>query len=196
MRTPSPVRRGIPSPPSPPRSCPYPLALSPLLSLFRSSPLYLLAPPFLPISLSLSPDFVLSLSHTVRPVRRPRSARIPTVVGFSPYDCLPACLPACPSRARYAMFRMPNTDPSRTNDRTTTPFSPSTVHTINLSSLLPSFSLSLSALPPSPLVYLSSSPSFSIVPLRGTARVGGVHPLPRTFRISLILSSLPSPSAS
>lgn len=95
------------------------------------------------------------------------------------------------------MFRMPNTDPSRTNDRTTTPFSPSTVHTINLSSLLPSFALTHSlslSLPfppssPSSFVYLANSPSFSTVPLGGTARVGGVHPLPRTFRISLMLSS-------
>lgn len=37
---------------------------------------------------------------------------------------------AVPSRARYAMFRLPNTDPSRTNDRTP-PFSSPAAHTIN-----------------------------------------------------------------
>lgn len=196
MRTPSPVRRGIPSPPSPPRSCPYPLALSPLLSLFRSSPLYLLAPPFLPISLSLSPDFVLSLSHTVRPVRRPRSARIPTVVGFSPYDCLPACPPVLPARAMPCSECLTPTLHVRTTERPPRSLLQRCTRSTSLLFCLPSLSLSLSALPPPPPVYLSSSPSFSTVPLRGTARVGGVHPLPRTFRISLILSSLPSPSAS
>lgn len=69
-------------------------------------------------------DFRSSFSLSQPTLGRPRSARIPTVVGTSLYGCL--FLPA-----RYTMFRLPNTDPSRTNDRTTTPFSSPVAHTIN-----------------------------------------------------------------
>lgn len=75
-----------------------------------------------------------------------------------------------PSRTRYAMFRLPNTDPSRTNDRTT------------------------------PVLFTGSTHdqpflSFSLIPLWETARLE-VHPLPRTFRISPTFAShvLPHPS--
>lgn len=57
---------------------------------------------------------------------------------------------AVPSRARYAMFRLPNTDPSRTNDRTTT--------------LPPPRSLFTGSAHDQPFL------SFSLIPLQETAR--------------------------
>lgn len=93
--------------------CQTNLSLSFFASFFRNYPFF---------SLSLSLIFVIpvSLSFSLQLVCHLRShsngGRFLSLRSFLSFP-------------RYAMFRLPNTDPSRTNDRTTTPFSPLTQRT-------------------------------------------------------------------
>lgn len=104
------------------------ISLSPSLSPLSLPPSSGNCVPLLP---TLSPSAILSLSIFAlflpfSPGTRPSSSRSHSNGGRFFSLRLPI-----PSRARYAMFRLPNTDPSRTNDRTTTPFSSPAAHTID-----------------------------------------------------------------
>lgn len=103
---PSLVRGGIPSPPSPPRSSPSLCLPCSRTSGARPSSHFRSLP---------RPAYLFPPLSSFLFLPRFDQFAVLVLLAFQRWS-VPLPTTACPSRARYAMFRLPNTDPSRTND--------------------------------------------------------------------------------